>query len=173
MLRIIARFLKILNSQAAPGQIGLGVCFGMVVGLTPLMSLHNLGVLLLVFVLRVNLSTFLLALALFSGCAYLLDPLFHSVGLFLLTAPSLEGVWTALYDVPLMRLTGFNHSIRMGSLFLSALLFAPAYLLVCALVRRYRELVLLRIRQWKVVQMLTASRLAGAYRALTGSGGGM
>ena len=37
----------------------------MIAGLTPLLSLHNVVVLLLVFILRVNLAAFLLGLALF------------------------------------------------------------------------------------------------------------
>ena len=47
-----------------------------------------LVLLLLVFVLRVNLSAFLLGLVIFTGFAYLLDPLFHSLGLAILTAPN-------------------------------------------------------------------------------------
>ena len=45
MLKTFAKFLKILNSDAAPGQISLGFAFAMIAGLTPLMSLHNLVVL--------------------------------------------------------------------------------------------------------------------------------
>ena len=44
MLRLIARFLKVLNSETNPGQISLGFYFAMVAGLTPLLSLHNLVV---------------------------------------------------------------------------------------------------------------------------------
>ena len=92
MLRLIARFLRVLNSETNPGQISLGFCFAMVAGLTPLMSLHNLVVLLLILILRVNLSAFLLGLGVFSGVAYLLDPLFHWYGWHILTAPSLEAL---------------------------------------------------------------------------------
>jgi uncharacterized protein (TIGR03546 family) len=54
-------------------------------------------------ILRVNLSTFLLALAAFSGVAWLLDPLFHRMGLALLTADSLQGFWTTLYNSTIWR----------------------------------------------------------------------
>ncbi len=77
MLKLIAKLLKVLNSDTDPSQISLAVCFSMIVGLTPFFSLHNLMILLLALFIRVNLSSFLLGLALFSGVAYLLDPLFH------------------------------------------------------------------------------------------------
>jgi uncharacterized protein (TIGR03546 family) len=89
MLRLLARFLKVLGSETAPGQIALGVTLAMVAGLTPLSAPHNLLVLLLLLVLRANLSAFLVALAAFSGFAYLLDPVSHRVGLWLLTLPAL------------------------------------------------------------------------------------
>jgi len=69
MLYTLAKVLNVLNSEADPSQISLAVALALVAGLTPLMSLHNLVVLLLVLVLRVNLSAFLLGLAIFSGLA--------------------------------------------------------------------------------------------------------
>jgi len=52
MLRLIARLLRVLNSETNPGQISLGFCFAMVAGLTPLVSLHNLVVLLHIILLK-------------------------------------------------------------------------------------------------------------------------
>ena len=86
MIRILARILKTLNSETDPGQISLALGFAMVAGFTPFVSLHNFVIVFLILILRVNLSTFLLGLAAFSGIAYLLDPLFHRMGLALLTA---------------------------------------------------------------------------------------
>lgn len=165
MLRLLARFLKVLGSETAPGQIALGVALAMVAGLTPLSSPHNLLVLFLLLVLRANLSAFLVALAAFSGFAYLLDPVSHRFGRFLLTQPALQDFWTALYNVPGMRLTRFHHTIVMGSLVLSLALVVPVYLLTAAGVRRYRERVLARVRALKVVQVLKASRLYRLLRA--------
>ena len=76
----IAKLLKALSSDASPWQLALGIMFGMLVGLTPLLRLHNLIVLFIVLFFRVNLSTFLIALSLFSGLAYLLDPAMITIG---------------------------------------------------------------------------------------------
>lgn len=172
MIRILARLLRVLNSETEPGQISLGFCFASVAGLTPLVSLHNVLVLLLVLVLRVNLSAFLLGLAVFSGLAYLLDPLFHRLGLALLTAGALQDLWTSLYNSTVWRLERFNNSIVMGSLVFSLVAFAPLYLLSNALIRRYRAHVLAWVQRTHLMQMFKATKLYHAYRSVSGFGGG-
>lgn len=171
MLRLIARFLRVLNSETNPGQISLGFCFAMVAGLTPMMSLHNLVVLLLILILRVNLSAFLLGLGVFSGMAYLLDPLFHWYGLRILTAPSLEGLWTSLYNSTLWRLAWFNNTMVMGSMVFSLALFVPLYFLSNSLIRRYRAHVLAWIQKTRLMQIFKASKVYQLYQSLPHFGG--
>ena len=171
MLRLIARFLRVLNSETNPGQISLGFCFAMVAGLTPLMSLHNLVVLLLILILRVNLSAFLLGLGVFSGVAYLLDPLFHWYGWHILTAPSLEGLWTSLYNSTLWRLARFNNTMVMGSMVFSLALFVPLYFLSNSLIRRYRAHVLAWIQKTRLMQIFKASKVYQLYQSLPHFGG--
>ena len=172
MIRAIIKLLRVLNSEAAPAQIGLALAFALIPGLTPLWSLHNLAVLLLALVLRVNLSAFLLGTAFFSGLAYLLDPLFHRVGLAVLTAPSLEGVLTALYNSTLWRIERFNNSIVMGSLLVSLALFVPTVLALNWAIRQYRARVLARVKRLRVVQALTATKFYQMYRSYSNLGGG-
>lgn len=167
MIKLLAKLLRVLNSETDPGQISLGLCFAMIVGLTPFMSLHNLFVVLLVFVLRVNLSAFLLGLALFTGIAYLLDPLFHRLGLAVLTAPSLADLWTSLYQSVWWRLEHFNNSIVMGSLVFSVAMFVPVLQLLNLLIRRYRQHVMTWVQKTRIMQMFKASKLYQTYETLS------
>lgn len=170
MLRTVAKFLKILNSDAEPGQISLGFAFAMIAGFTPLMSLHNLVVLLLVLFLRVNLSAFLLGLALFSALAFAVDPLFHRFGLAILMLPALNQFWTALYNSTVWRLERFNNSIVMGSLVVSLALFAPMVVVGNMLVVKYREHVLRWVMSSRIMQAFQASKLFGYYQSVSGWG---
>jgi len=163
MLRAVAKVLSTLNSETEPSQISLAFCFAMIAGLTPLFSLHNFLVILLVLLLRVNLSTFILGLFFFSGIAYLLDPLFHRIGLAVLTAGALEGLWTALYNMTLFRLEKFNNSIVMGSLIFSVILFIPLYLISNRMILRYREHVLAWVQKSRIMQAFKASKLYRLY----------
>jgi uncharacterized protein (TIGR03546 family) len=171
MIELVANLLKILNSETQPRQISLGICFAMVAGFTPLWRPHNLLVLLLVLVLRVNLSAFLLAWGVFSAIAYLLDPLFHSLGLALLGAEGLQGLWTALYNHPWFPLTQFNHSITMGSLAVTIVLFVPLLLLGNFIIKNYREHILAWVRKSRVGQMIKASEIYSTYQSIRGWGG--
>lgn len=171
MLRLIAKFLKILNSDADPGQISLAFCFAMVVGLTPLMSLHNILVLFLVCILRANLSAFLLGLLAFTGIAYLLDPLFNRLGLLLLTMGELEPLWTSLYNITLFRLENFNNSIVMGSLVFCLVLVVPMYFVFNLLVRKYRDHVLRWVENSRLMKFFMASKLYNVYKTVSGLGG--
>jgi uncharacterized protein (TIGR03546 family) len=171
MIEAIAKLLKVLNSETDPGQISLAVCLSMLAGLTPLYSPHNLVVLLLVFLLRVNASAFLLGLVVFSGASFLLDPLFHKLGLWVLTLPSLEGIWTALYGQVLWRMARFNNSIVMGSVLVSLVLALPLFFCLNVLIRKYRQHILERIRKLKIVQILKATKFYAVYESVTAWGG--
>jgi len=167
MVKLLAKLLKVLNSETEPGQISLGLCLAMIFGFTPLFSLHNLLVLLLVLLLRANLSMFIVGWGVFSAIAYLLDPLFHALGLAVLQAPALESFWIVLYNMVLFRLAHFNNSIVMGSLLVSLALFLPVYLVANRLIRAYRDSVLAWVRKLRIVEMLRTSRLFQVYQTLS------
>lgn len=167
MLKMIANLLKILNSEADPFQISVALGLAMITGFLPLFTPLNLLILLLVLVLRVNISSYLLGSVFFAGVAWFLDPLFHRVGLFVLTAGPLEGLWTALYNTVIGRLQRFNNSVVMGSFVFSLLFFVPLVLLMNAAIRRYREHILIWVKKTRIMQMITASKLYSLYEKIS------
>ena len=171
MLTILAKIFKTLNSETEPFQISLALSFAMIAGLTPLWSLHNIIVLILVLILRVNLTTFILGWLGFSGIAYILDPLFHVLGLHILTNSTLHGLWTTLYNSTLGRLSSFNNSILMGSLVISLGCFVPLFLLSNLAIKKYRERLLAWVRKSRIVQALKASKFYGIYESVSDWGG--
>jgi uncharacterized protein (TIGR03546 family) len=144
----------------------------MLSGFLPFFSPLNLLVLLIVFLLRVNLSAYFLGTAFFSGIAYLLDPLFNRIGLALLTTGPLEGLWTAMYNSTIWRIQKFNNSIVMGSFIFAILFFIPLLLLSNAAIQRYREHVLSWVRKSRLMQIITASKFYAAYEKVSGWTGG-
>ncbi|GAB6097999.1 hypothetical protein JCM14469_42530 [Desulfatiferula olefinivorans] len=167
MLTLLAKCLKILNSESEPWQISLALCFSMMMGFTPLFSLHNILVLLCVLLIRVNMSAFMLGWAGFSLIAYALDPLFHPLGLMILTASSLEGLFTLMYNIPFIRVFHFNNSLVMGSLIVSLLLFVPAFAVMRILIFRYREDVVTWVQKVRLMQILKSSKLFSIYDSLS------
>jgi uncharacterized protein (TIGR03546 family) len=170
MLTSLAKLLKVLNSEAEPGQISLAFSLSMVAGFLPFFSLPSAVVFLIAFLLRVNLSAFFLGTAFFFAVAYFLDPLFHRVGLALLTAGGLEGFWTAMYNSTLWRIQKFNNSVVMGSFVSSLILFVPLVVASNFLIRTYREHVLAWVRKLKIVQIIKSSSFYEMYEKVTGWG---
>ena len=158
MIKIILKLLKAINSEIEPGQISLGMCFGMFPGLTPLLSLHNFVVLLLVLVLRINVAGFLVGAAIFKGIGYVLDPMVHAMGSGLLEAPALKGLWEGMYDSAFWSLTHFNNTVVMGGSVLALVLFVPLFFILRWLIKRYRERVLKWVMKTRLMTVLKASK---------------
>ncbi len=166
-LKILKKFLKILNSDANPAQVAAGFAFGSVIGLTPFWSLHNAVVWILILLLRVHISSALVSTALFSVVGFFIDPLADTVGyLILADLGLLHGVWTALYNMPIVPFTHFNNTVVMGSLVISLVLFIPIMFLMKRFVIVYRARLRQRLEKIKVFQILKASKLYQWYESL-------
>jgi uncharacterized protein (TIGR03546 family) len=164
MLKQIINLIRTMHSETDPRQISLGFALGMIPGLTPLTSPHNLLVLLALLFIRVNIGAAILSWGVFSILAYALDPLFHQFGLFILTGVgALQGLWTTLYNAPVVPYTRFNNSIVMGSLIFSLLAFYPVYWGGRLMVVKYRETLMERFNRLKIVQVFRASSLYNWY----------
>ena len=83
-LELLAKLFKVLRSGESPNQIAAGFILGMIPGLTPIWNFHNLIVLILLIILRVNFAAAIFSFILFSAFAYIFDPLFHSFGYYFL-----------------------------------------------------------------------------------------
>ena len=167
MLKQSLKLLKVLNGDADPAQIAGGLVLGMLIGLTPLMSLHNLLVLFFICILRINISALLLSFAFFSGLAYLLDPAFIRVGETVLTNPSLASAWTTLYQQDIWRLAHFNHTLTMGSLLISLILLLPLFFISKIVIIKYRERILAWVMKTRLVQGLKATKWFQRFQRLS------
>ena len=155
MISQLIKLVRVISSEVSPIQISLGFALSMIIGLTPLLSVHNLLVIFFLLILRINIGAFMMGWAFFTGLAYLFDPWFHDLGVYILNMPALNALWTDLYNSPFWRITRFNNTIVMGSLVASLILFIPLVLVLNILVRQYRSNVVeyLNKQRWfKLVQ---------------------
>jgi uncharacterized protein (TIGR03546 family) len=163
-LQIIKGFISVLRSGQTPRQVAGGFALGAIVGLMPFFTLQGLLLWLVILVLDVNLSASLLAVTLFALIAYILDPLFHALGYFLLVdGSSLRALWTSLYNAPLAPLTRFNNTVVLGSLVAGFLLFAPVYLGMHHFVIAYRTHLHTKVEKLKLYQVISKSSLVKWY----------
>ncbi len=170
-LKLLSSIVKVLHSQDSPEQVAWGFALGAIPGLTPLWSLHNLLVFLIVLIVKVNAGAALLSLALFSLLRWILSPVFHLIGNAILTQiPFLTGLWTALYNAPLAPLTRFNNTVVMGGFVTALVLIAPNYFIFRVLVVQYRKRWGQKIEDWKIVKLFRGSRIVQFYMKLKNLG---
>jgi len=174
-LEFIAKLIKILRSEISPNQISAGFILGMMLGLTPFWSLHNLIIILLILLLKVNIATAIFSFGIFSAIGYLLDPVFHNLGFYLLVdVKSMHGIWSALYNFPVIALSKYNNTVVMGSFVMSLVLLLPVFILVRKGVISYRENIDVKIKEkmqkWKILQIIKSSKIYSLYQKIKSLG---
>ncbi len=171
IIQFLAKLVKILRSAATPAQIAGGLMLGMVLGLTPLLTVHNLIVVILIIILNVNIAMAIFSFGIFSGIAYIFDPLFHNLGYYLLVkVPSLQGMWTSLYNIPVVALSRYNNTVVMGSLVTALVLMIPLYFLTKSGVIQYREKIDSRVQKLKIMKVIKSSSIYNFYQKLKSLG---
>jgi uncharacterized protein (TIGR03546 family) len=163
-LQIIKGFISVLRSGQTPRQIAGGFAIGGIVGLMPFFTLQGLFLWLVILVLDVNLSATLLAVTLFALASYVLDPLLHAIGYFLLVDSSwLHALWASLYNAPIAPLTRFNNTVVLGSFVAGLLLLLPVYFGMHRFVLAYRTHLHTKVEQLKIYQVISKSTLVKWY----------
>lgn len=164
-LKLLQSLVKALHSEGTPGQVAAGIALGSILGLTPLLSLHNLLIVAVIFLCNVSLPGAALGWAIATPLGFALDPGFDALGHWLLLGiPALTPLWTALANMPVVPLTNFNNTVVLGSLVTALLLFTPIYFGSRFGVRRYRETLGARVKQSAWYRAITASKLYNIYR---------
>ena len=171
-LNMVSKFIKAFRSGESPGQIGAGFSVGFMIGLMPFWTLQGVVLFVLLFLLNINMAAGTLAILLSSFFAYLLDPIFHNLGFYVLTGiPALQKLWETIYNIPIGPLTRFNNTVVMCSFLSGIILFIPVFLGMKKLVVLYREKFEEKVKKFKVVQAIKSSKIVQLYEKVRNLGG--
>lgn len=168
MLTLLAKLFHALNSDSSIRQIALAIALGFIVGLSPLLTLHNIVILFFVLLIRIHLGSFILAVGVFSGISYLISPLIVQVGESILTSPALAETFTMLYQVDLFKLAHWHHTYILGAWVLGVVLCIPIYFISKVLIEKYRTHVMAFFEKFRIVQALKASKFYRLYTSFAG-----
>ncbi len=163
ILKLFQSLFKTLHSDGTPGQVAAGIMLGAGIGLTPLLSAHNLVLFAAIVLLNVSFGGGMLGLALFTPFGFILDPLFDRVGLALLRHPALTGLWTDWYNIPLVPYTNFNNSVTLGGFVCWLVFTIPIYFTARAAISRYRATYGARVMNSRFMKGLKASKAYNVY----------
>lgn len=163
MLTILAKLLKALNSEQSAGQLAIAISLSVILGFTPIFSLHNLFIILVALWFRVNLTILIVSYPLFALLGFLLSPLFETIGLSILQMPSLNSMWEAFFNTLIGRWSNFYYTGVMGSLFIGLIVAAILFPITQFLVLSYRDNLKNRIEQFKIMKFVKASKFWHVY----------
>ncbi|MBI2386754.1 MAG: TIGR03546 family protein [Elusimicrobia bacterium] len=163
-LRLLKDLVAALHGGADPRHLAAGFALGAAIGLIPKGNLFAVVFLLLFFALRLNKGLALMSAFFFTPVGYAVDGLAHEIGLALLKAPALAGLWTALYDLPIVPLTRFNNTVVLGNLVLGLALFAPLHFFFLRFVTWYEANLAAEVERLKAVQWLKGLRWFQVYQ---------
>ena len=166
ILKYVAKLLKALSSEASPNQLAGGFILGMIIGLTPVLSVHNLLIMVLIIILKVNIGMAILAFLIFSGIAYLADPLFHSFGIWILENDGLQDTWTSMYNNELWAITKFYNTVVIGSFISALVLCVPMFPLTKVGVVQYRKHIHEKVMKTKFAKALKGTKLYSVYQTV-------
>jgi uncharacterized protein (TIGR03546 family) len=161
----LAKLLYLLNEGATPNQLASGFVIGFAIGLTPGWPLHLLIILLLLLLFNANISMAIIAAAIATSLAWLIDPWIHQLGLWVLKdIEQLQSLWVVLYNNPVAVMTRFNNSVVMGALVLTLTSAIPLFFLLKYLINKYRNTFAIWISKLGIVRWLKASSFYSIYQ---------
>ncbi len=137
LLAWIRKIYKVLSADASPSAIAFGAAFGLSLGCVPVMSGAFLFMLLLLLVVRVQVSAGILFWVIGRLLTLVLAKVaFYPIGDALLYTEALMGFWTSLLNTPFFAWSGFDYPAVLGGFVFGAVvgafLFVPIRLLVIA-----------------------------------------
>jgi uncharacterized protein (TIGR03546 family) len=159
-LRPLKFLAKAMLLDATPGQLAWGFALGMVIGLIPKGNLIAVSLMTVFCALRINLAAGTAAILIFAWVGMLLDPYAHRVGHYLLTHPSLQATWTALYDMNVVPWTAFNNTVVLGSTVIGLASFLPMYGISRPIFARFAATWAEHVKKYRVVQVIGRGEMA-------------
>ena len=158
ILKQIFNLFKLINSDTGENQLAAGIACGFILGFAPGFSLQTVLVITMIFFLRIQMGAAFTSAFFFKIIAWMLDPLFDSVGKVILEIGSLKGLYTTMYNLPIIPFTKFNNSVVMGAMIISIILFPVLYVLSKLMIIKYRVTVVKRFQETKFFKALKATK---------------
>ena len=154
MISFIAKLIVALNSNSRPSELASGIAFGFWLALIPGGNLLWIALFIIAFFLKHNISALLLSLGGFRLFISFFDPLLDRIGGTLLEYPTLQDIFTNLYNTPYLSYSNFNNTIVTGGFILGIILWVPIFLLFIVVIKIYRKKIAPRIAESKFVKIL-------------------
>jgi len=151
MIKLIAKLITALNGNLKKSQIAAGFSWGLLLGLVPAGNVFWIVLFVVSFFFKHHHASKLIVLAILKLASAAVAPLMDTVGWEVLHIEALQGFFTTLYNMPFVPFTKFNNTLVAGGLASGIVLWLPVFLLILMLVPLYRDKIVPRIRNSKII----------------------
>jgi len=151
MIKSIAKLIVALNGNLKKSQIAAGFSWGLLLGLIPAGNVFWIVLFVVSFFFRHHHASKLIVLAILKLASAAVAPLMDTVGWEILHIEALQSFFTTLYNMPFVPFTKFNNTLVAGGLVSGIVLWLPVFLLLLLLIPIYRNKVVPKIRNNKIV----------------------
>lgn len=170
LLKLVQSIFSTLHSDGTPRQVAWGIALGAALGIIPLLTLQNAVIFVLLVMLNVSFSAGMLGWALAVPVGFALDPLFDTIGRYLLiTRGDLTPFWTKVINLPLLPYTQFNNTVTLGATLVWLVSLPFFYWGARAGVVKYRATWGPKLERSAFMKALKASSLYNVYAFFAGS----
>jgi uncharacterized protein (TIGR03546 family) len=162
MLKPIVKVIVALNGNLKKGQIAAGFSWGVLLGLVPAGNVFWILLFVVSFFFKHHHASKALVLAVIKLLMAFIAPAMDVLGWEILHIQALQPLFTDLYNMPFVPLTGFNNTLVAGGLAGGVALWLPVFFLIFALVPVYRNKAAPKIRNSKVMKTVKKLPLISA-----------
>lgn len=150
--------LRVVISGESSRQMAAGLGMGILLGLVPPYNLLSVVLWMVLFASRMNLTVAITTALAVSWIGWLLDPITHQIGYFLLSLEILRPLWTELYHQPLAPWTGWNNTVVLGNAVLGGLLAPAGFAVSQPLFERFMPVLGQQLKQYAWFRWLAGYR---------------
>ncbi|MDR0472076.1 MAG: TIGR03546 family protein [Treponema sp.] len=154
MIKPLAKLIVALNGNLKKDQIAAGFAWGLLLGLIPAGNFFWIALFVVSFILRHHHASKLLVFAIIKIFIDPINQTLDKIGWSVLNIQSLKPFFTTLYNTPFVPFTGFNNTLVAGGLVSGLILFVPIFFLIFFLIPPYRDKVVPKIRNSKVLRVI-------------------
>ena len=167
MLSYLFKFFTALNSNKKPSEIVHGFAIGFMLALIPTGNLLWVLIFSITIFLRINKAAYFLSMLFFKLFVNLLDPMFDSIGYWVLTQPSLNSFFGTICNIPFINFFKLNNTVVLGSFLVSLVFYIPVYFVFSLLIKFYRRYVHTSIINSKVYKAFSKLPLIQKFTSLS------
>ena len=138
LIQVIQQFFKYLNSNESVTNLATSMTFAIGGCLVPFNSLFHPLLVVVLILLRGNVFIFIFSVGIFKYFISLTYPILHVIGENILTKPSLNPIFTDLYQLPMVNFLNWNNTVSMGGYLLFLVGLIPMFYIFKKLISLYR-----------------------------------